>query len=272
MFATAVGVRGFNTLPDVLMFGAAGPLEHLTSSRQQAMEMQRVLAALALLATSLAVAQSAYPITINHELGETVIEWEPTRLVTISEKVSEPVTVLGVKPVGHAARRPVGTELGGTIGRLDAPLKDALEGALFVGLVTEPSLEAIASLEPDLIIAYIGEGSFVTGGYEPLSRIAPTLAFSFEPEEGSFGWIEPLRQTAPKSSAPLCAFSPPCARRRRGYSPVYKTPSKFPTPKEPYEHPCCPPARPLPADARDARRRPRDHRHRQLPSGPPRPR
>lgn len=63
---------------------------------------------LCLMTLSLAFTQTSYPVTIEHEVGETVIEEKPTRIVTLSEEVAELVAVLGEKPVGHATRRPAG--------------------------------------------------------------------------------------------------------------------------------------------------------------------
>lgn len=145
--------------------------------------------------TVVAFAQTSYPVTIEHEAGETTIDTKPTRIVTLSEEVAELVAVLGEKPVGHATRRPVGVEVGGTLS-LSTPLAEALAEAAFVGEVGEPSLEAILQTDPDLIIVYTNEGNFMAnGGYEQLSAIAPTLAFSFV-ASGEISWYEPLRKTA----------------------------------------------------------------------------
>lgn len=157
--------------------------------------LRSFLASLVLAFCATAVAQVAYPVTIEHELGETIVQAEPVRIVTLSEEMAELVAVLDEAPVGHAARRPVGADIGAAMD-LSTPLADALSGATYVGLVGEPSLEAIAQLRPDLIIAYTNEGSFVaSGGYDQLSAIAPTLAFSFE-ADGEISWYEPLRTVA----------------------------------------------------------------------------
>lgn len=147
------------------------------------------------LIVSLSFAQTTYPITITHEAGETTIPARPERIVTLSEEVAELVAVLGEQPVGHATRRPAGANLGEQLS-LNTPLAEALSEATFVGEVGEPSLEAIVATNPDLIIVYTNEGNFMAnGGYEQLSAIAPTVAFSFV-ASGEISWYEPLRQTA----------------------------------------------------------------------------
>lgn len=157
--------------------------------------MKNLFVLLSLTVLSLSYAQTTYPITIQHEAGETTIEVKPTRIVTLSEEVAELAAVLGEKPVGHATRRPVGAGVGETLA-LDTPLAETLSDAVFVGEVGEPSLEAILAADPDLILVYTNEGNFMAnGGYEQLSAIAPTLAFSFV-ADGEISWLEPLRKTA----------------------------------------------------------------------------
>lgn len=157
--------------------------------------MKLLLVGIATLTFSLGLAQTSYPISIEHEAGQTTIATKPVRIVTLSEEVAELVAVLDEKPVGHASRRPTGANLGETL-HLNTPLTTALSEATFVGEVSEPSLEAILQTDPDLIIVYMNEGNFMAnGGYEQLSAIAPTLAFSFV-ANGEISWYEALRKTA----------------------------------------------------------------------------
>lgn len=157
--------------------------------------MKKFAVLLSLILLTLSHAQTSYPVTITHEVGETTIEARPERIVTLSEEVAELVAVLGEKPVGHATRRPTGAGVGDTL-RVNTPLAEALSEAAFAGEVGKPSLEVIVGTDPDLILVYTNEGNFMAnGGYEQLSAIAPTLAFSFA-SDGEISWHEPLRKTA----------------------------------------------------------------------------
>jgi len=51
-------------------------------------------------------------------------------------------------------------------------------GAESIGFVAEPSLEAIAALEPDLIVGFLGSESLASGVHPMVSRIAPTLLYT----------------------------------------------------------------------------------------------
>ncbi|WP_205965445.1 iron-siderophore ABC transporter substrate-binding protein [Pseudorhodobacter turbinis] len=46
------------------------------------------------------------------------------------------------------------------------------------GFVTEPSLETIVALQPDLIIGFVGSESVASGIYPMAARVAPTLLFT----------------------------------------------------------------------------------------------
>lgn len=48
-------------------------------------------------------------------------------------------------------------------------------GITSIGLVTEPSLERIVALKPDLIVGFTGSWSMAAGVHSQLSQIAPTL-------------------------------------------------------------------------------------------------
>ncbi|MDI6627789.1 MAG: iron-siderophore ABC transporter substrate-binding protein [Rhodococcus sp. (in: high G+C Gram-positive bacteria)] len=109
-----------------------------------------------------------FPVTIDHRFGETVIDTEPTRVVTIGFNEQDFALALGVKPVATRGnlsydyrQRPWAQEaLGGT----DIPEVGS----------TELNLEQIAAQEPDLIL---GPYSFIDQGqYDQLSGMAPTIA------------------------------------------------------------------------------------------------
>lgn len=62
----------------------------------------------------------------------------------------------------------------------DDGLKSRAEAAdvTSIGFVTEPSLETIVALQPDMILAFVGSKSMASGVYPQLSQLAPTLLYT----------------------------------------------------------------------------------------------
>jgi iron complex transport system substrate-binding protein len=104
--------------------------------------------------------------TIEHALGTTQVPAEPRRVFVSHGVVVDTALALGVEPVGAFNF--------GTRGNfLDDRLPDDAE---VLGGPT-PNLEAIAALEPDLILDI---DLNVEETYDELSRIAPTVAVPFD--------------------------------------------------------------------------------------------
>ncbi|MGM1020271.1 MAG: ABC transporter substrate-binding protein [Bacillota bacterium] len=103
--------------------------------------------------------------TIEHALGKTEIKGTPKRVVTLYNGANDVMIAYGIKPVGIV-------ESHGTVPVYDYLKKD-LAGIPTVGLETQPSLEEIYNLKPDVIIAtrFRNEAT-----YQQLSEIAPTVA------------------------------------------------------------------------------------------------
>lgn len=132
---------------------------------------------MALFASLFLLSLSAFPIVaqatteeasikeVKHELGTTSIKGIPQRIVVLEYSFADNLGSLGVAPVGFA---------------LDA-MPDYLlpytkeVGAEVVGTRKTPSLEKIASLKPDFIIADLRRHKKI---YEQLSAIAPTAVFN----------------------------------------------------------------------------------------------
>jgi len=102
---------------------------------------------------------------IAHELGTTTIEGVPERIVVLEYSFADNLGTLGVAPVGYAVDSMPDYLLPYT----------AEVGAEEVGTRAEPSLEAIAALDPDLIIADVHRHTEI---YDHLSQIAPTVIFN----------------------------------------------------------------------------------------------
>lgn len=102
---------------------------------------------------------------IEHALGVTDIEGTPQRIVTLYQGANDTAVALGITPVGVVdswVQKP-----------MYHYLRDDLADVPHVGLETQPNLEAIAQLQPDLIIANKARHEAV---YDQLSQIAPTVA------------------------------------------------------------------------------------------------
>lgn len=102
--------------------------------------------------------------TVTHAMGETTIKGEPKRIVVLTNEGVEALLTMGVTPVGAVEAYTGDTWYEHTAEQL----KDTKP----VGKESEPSLEAIAALKPDLIIGNKMRHEKV---YEQLSKIAPTV-------------------------------------------------------------------------------------------------
>lgn len=102
----------------------------------------------------------------THAAGEDCIPVDPQRVVTLQDQNALlPIMEVGVVPVGSAGHM---TD--------DGPVFRRMQGfdtssVAFVGSYREPDAEAVAALNPDLIIAT----PWPQGAYEIYSKIAPTV-------------------------------------------------------------------------------------------------
>lgn len=102
--------------------------------------------------------------TIEHAMGTTEIKGEPKRIVILTNEGTEALLELGVKPVG-AVQSWTGNPW---YKHID---KD-MEGVQNLGTESEVNIEAVASLNPDLIIGNKMRHEKI---YDQLSKIAPTV-------------------------------------------------------------------------------------------------
>ncbi|WP_096454009.1 ABC transporter substrate-binding protein [Corynebacterium suranareeae] len=125
------------------------------------------------------VASTGY--SVEHAMGTAEIPETPTRVVVIDSPHLDALLALGITPVGA-------TESGSENG-FPAYLADELKDTESVGLTSEPNLEKIAALDPDLIIGAKVRHEAI---YDQLSDIAPTVM-----SEGSgTNWNEQAEITA----------------------------------------------------------------------------
>ncbi|UTV30015.1 Fe(3+) dicitrate ABC transporter substrate-binding protein [Photobacterium atrarenae] len=102
--------------------------------------------------------------TVRGEIGEVTLTGTPTRIVALEFSFVDAMAAVGVAPLGIADD--------GKPERLIPAVKAVVPTWHSVGSRYQPSLEAIAELKPDLIIADLERHSTI---YQDLSRIAPTL-------------------------------------------------------------------------------------------------
>lgn len=110
-----------------------------------------------------AAANDSEPHVIEHALGTTEVVCTPQRVVTLGQGATDAVLALGVTPVG--AVDPWGDQW-------YAYLADQVTDITSVGQETEPNLESIVALNPDLII---GSKLRHEAIYDQLQQIAPTV-------------------------------------------------------------------------------------------------
>ncbi|MGH3357809.1 MAG: iron-siderophore ABC transporter substrate-binding protein [Nocardioidaceae bacterium] len=114
----------------------------------------------------------AFPTTIEHTFGETTIESEPQRIVTLGWNAQDIVYALGEEPVGMPSEA-----YGATDQEIKPWQSEHFDPDVTTLLDTTdgPPYEEIASLRPDVILApYEG---FDETTYKTLSDIAPTVAY-----------------------------------------------------------------------------------------------
>lgn len=101
---------------------------------------------------------------VKHIMGETTVPTSPKRVVVLTNEGTEAVLALGTKPVG-AVKSWTGDPW-------YEHIKKDMEGVQVVGDESQPNLEAIAALKPDLIL---GNKMRQEKVYSQLSAIAPTV-------------------------------------------------------------------------------------------------
>ena len=101
---------------------------------------------------------------IQDEQGQFAVNTTPQRIVVLEFSFVDALAAVGVSPVGVADDNDAA--------RVIPAVRDLVDPWQSVGMRSQPSLEAIAVLKPDLIIADAERHRAV---YQDLQRIAPTL-------------------------------------------------------------------------------------------------
>ncbi|WOD36933.1 iron-siderophore ABC transporter substrate-binding protein [Nodosilinea sp. E11] len=111
---------------------------------------------------------------VQHPLGETCVPMQPSRVVALDHTAAVNLLSLGVMPAGVASN-------------LLPQLAERLPDVPRLGQSAQINLEALAVLQPDLII---GAASDLEDTYDKLSAIAPTVAFEMQT---TADWQQPFR-------------------------------------------------------------------------------
>ncbi|MFS0723048.1 ABC transporter substrate-binding protein [Paenibacillus sp. 1P07SE] len=108
--------------------------------------------------------------TVTHMMGETEVPAEIGKIVVLSAAYADHLLTIGEKPYGINVEARYG-------GDYPAYLADQLAGVALVGSAEEPNLEAIAELDPDVILI---ESRTAETTYDQLGKIAPTIVLGTE--------------------------------------------------------------------------------------------
>ncbi|WP_044619267.1 Fe(3+) dicitrate ABC transporter substrate-binding protein [Gynuella sunshinyii] len=110
------------------------------------------------------LAGSSQAVTVEDARGLFSIDSVPQRIVALEFSFVDALAVVGISPVGIADDKDPS--------RLLPEVRQMVGDYRSVGTRSQPSLEVIASLKPDLIIADVGRHEAV---YAQLNQIAPTI-------------------------------------------------------------------------------------------------
>ncbi|ASO20145.1 putative siderophore-binding lipoprotein YfiY precursor [Actinoalloteichus hoggarensis] len=127
-------------------------------------------------------AGSAFPVTIEHQYGETEITEPPQRIVTLGITDHDPLLALGVTPM---AVHPW-TGLDGVGPWAEEALGDARPTVLPASSTPEP--EEVLALMPDLVLAV--NYSMDEAAYDALSELVPTVVRSADHADYAIPWQE----------------------------------------------------------------------------------
>lgn len=125
-----------------------------------------------------AASDGTWPRTITHELGETVVEAEPLRIVSTSVTLTGILLSIDAPVVASAATTPAETNQ--NTGFFDWWADIAVDrGVEVLYQNIEYDEEAVIAAEPDLILVSTTGADATADQYDALSAIAPTVAVDY---------------------------------------------------------------------------------------------
>ena len=114
--------------------------------------------------TAIAAITTPPATTVEHAFGEATIPGRPARVVSLYQGATDTAVALGIKPIGVMESW--------TEKPMYQYLREDLQDVTYLGLETQPDLERIAWLSPDLIVGARNRHRTI---YPLLERIAPTV-------------------------------------------------------------------------------------------------
>jgi len=145
-------------------------------------------------------AASAFPVTIEHRFGETVVEARPERVVTVGLTDHDALLALGVVPVGVTDWYGEHPDALWPWARAALARIDGAEPPVVVADADTTTPETIAAQRPDLILAlYSG---LTAEQYDALSQIAPVVAAPEGTDDYGMPWQD-LTRTAGRAVGEL---------------------------------------------------------------------
>lgn len=134
--------------------------------------------------TATEVESGGDPITIEGTNGEVTLDEPAEKVVVLEWTYAEDLLAVGIQPAGMADIESYGDYV-----NIEPQLDETV---IDVGGRQEPNLEAIAEIDPDLII---GVDFRHTAMLEELERIAPTVIFNPYPEDESIDLYQEMETT-----------------------------------------------------------------------------
>jgi iron complex transport system substrate-binding protein len=117
---------------------------------------------------------------IKHELGESCIPLQPERIIALDESYMEALLALDLKPIATAQPNIAGSII--------PNLGKKAEGIVSLGKDSQPNIEKMVQLNPDLILGF----SISAEQYKLFSQIAPTVTLDYI----QFGWKDAFSRIA----------------------------------------------------------------------------
>ncbi|MBP1994208.1 AraC family transcriptional regulator [Paenibacillus eucommiae] len=127
-------------------------------------------------ASSTQAPQTQFPVTIKHLKGDLTLEQKPEKIAVLDTKFVDQLVTLEEQPAGSVTAA-------GSNSDFPEYLMDKLTDVKVLGTRDEPNLEAVAAMNPDVIICT----GFQEKIYDSLSKIAPTIMLDFDED-----WRETL--------------------------------------------------------------------------------
>lgn len=123
-------------------------------------------------------ASGEWPRTVEHELGETELTAQPTRIVSTSTTLTGTLLAIGAPVAASAATNPSDlTDDQGFFSQWADIATDQGVEVLYPGL--EFDLEALIAADPDLVVISTSGADSVQDHYEEISELFPTVAYDY---------------------------------------------------------------------------------------------